>query len=60
MKQHNGLGQRATVKDLTDERKFNIEFISGGEELITYNGIINKHNQKNKEGYRVKCHYRNT
>ena len=33
-----------------NEGKFVIEFISGGEELETYNDVINKYNQKNEKG----------
>ena len=33
-----------------EEGKVIIEFISGEEEFATYNGIINKYNQNNKEG----------
>ena len=48
--QYNNLEQKATVKDWTDEGKFIVEFVDGGEILTTYNDIINKSNQKDKEG----------
>ena len=53
MKKNNGLQQRATGKDWTDECKFVIEFISKGEELATYDDTINKHNQKNERGTEI-------
>ena len=46
VKKYNGLEQTGTVKDWTNEGKF----ITRRDELATYNNIINKYNQKNKEG----------
>ena len=50
MKKYNGLEKRVTVKEWMDEGKFIIEFITGGQELASCNGIINKYKQKNEEG----------
>ena len=46
-----GTPQRATVVDyLEDEGRFLVEFINGGEELMTYHGLINAYSARNEEG----------
>ena len=51
MNKYNGLNQRATKTDWTDEGKFIIKLIITGEELATQNDIIDKYNKKNGEGW---------
>lgn len=43
--------RRATVKELTKEGKFIIQFLNGGEELRDYNDLINIHNKKFEDGF---------
>ena len=46
-----GTLQRATVVDyLEDEGRFLIEFVNGGEELMTYNDLVNAYNARDEEG----------
>ena len=47
VKEWNGIPQRDIVKEKFDaEGNFIIEFINGGEDLLTYNDIINIYNYR--------------
>jgi len=43
---HDDVPQKATVTNWTDEGKFIIKFVNGGEELKDYNDLINCYNQQ--------------
>jgi len=43
---HDDVPQKATVTNWTDEGKFIIKFVNGGEELKDYNDLINRYNQE--------------
>ena len=47
---HNGSQQKATLNDQTKEGKVIVKFINGGEELATYNDVVNKYNQQDEDG----------
>ena len=50
VREFNGTPQRATViNHLEDEGRFLVEFVNGGEELMTYNDLINAFNVKDEE-----------
>jgi len=49
VKEHNNVQQKATVTNWTEEGKFILRFLNGGEELITYNELINHFNQNEEE-----------
>ena len=45
-----GTPQRATVVDyLENEGRFLVEFVNGGEELMTYNNLVNAFNARDEE-----------
>ena len=46
---YSGMEQQATVVDWTKEGQFIIKYLSGGEEMATYNDIINKFSQLQEE-----------
>ena len=51
VKEHHGTQQRAEVKEINKEDgKFLVEFVNGGEELMTYNDLINIYNSKMDDG----------
>ena len=46
---HNELEQRATVKQVTEDGNFIIQYIDGSEELANYNDIVNKFSQSEED-----------
>ena len=51
VKEHHGTQQRAEVKEINKEDgTFLVEFVNGGEELMTYNDLINIYNSKMDDG----------
>ena len=49
IKEHNEVKEKAKVTNWTNEGKFIIKFLNGGEELITYNDLINHYSQNQEE-----------
>jgi len=45
-----GLQRKATVKEMTKEGLFAIEFMNGTRELRTYNDLINQYNARTEDG----------
>ena len=51
VREFNGIPQRATVKEhLEDQGRFLVDFVNGGEALMTYNDLISAYNTKDEEG----------